>query len=91
MGLSIKNERTESLVRQLAKRDNVSMTAAITLAVNNELKQRSAFGDDEGARRRAAMAEFQAEFANHKWNPQLTEDEILGYDEFGVPALPRSQ
>jgi hypothetical protein len=41
MGLSIKNERTESLVRQLAKRDNVSMTAAITLAVNNELKQRS--------------------------------------------------
>jgi antitoxin VapB len=37
MGLSIKNEETESLVRELARRKGVGVTTAIRLAVSNEL------------------------------------------------------
>ena len=86
MGLSIKNERTESLVRQLAKRDNVSMTAAITLAVNNELKQRSEASAEVQARRRQSMIEIQAMFDKDKIDWSLTEDEILGYGPDGLPV-----
>lgn len=37
MGLSIKNDETERLVRELAKRRGVGVTTAIRLAVSNEL------------------------------------------------------
>lgn len=37
MGLSIKNEETERLVRELARRKGVGVTTAIRLAVSNEL------------------------------------------------------
>ena len=37
MGLSIKNEETERLVRELAKRRGIGVTTAIRLAVSNEL------------------------------------------------------
>jgi antitoxin VapB len=87
MGLSIKNERTESLVRQLAKRDNVSMTAAITLAVNNELKQRSEASAEVQAKRRQSMIEIQAMLATMQVvESPLTADEILGYGEDGLPV-----
>ena len=37
MGLSIKNEETERLVRELARRRGIGVTTAIRLAVSNEL------------------------------------------------------
>jgi antitoxin VapB len=37
MGLSIKNDETERLVRELARRKGVGVTTAIRLAVSNEL------------------------------------------------------
>jgi antitoxin VapB len=39
MGLSIKNEETERLVRELARRKGVGVTTAIRLAVSNELEK----------------------------------------------------
>ena len=39
MGLSIKNDETERLVRELARRKGVGVTTAIRLAVSNELAQ----------------------------------------------------
>ncbi len=37
MGLSIKNDETEQLVRELARRKGIGVTNAIRLAVRNEL------------------------------------------------------
>lgn len=39
MGLSIKNEETERLVRELARRKGVGVTTAVRLAVSNELEK----------------------------------------------------
>jgi antitoxin VapB len=90
MALSIKDPETDLLVRRLAQRERISMTSAIRLAVNNELKSGAKISEKEMARRREAMRDIQREFAKFPIDYSLTKEEILGYDEFGVPELPQS-
>jgi antitoxin VapB len=83
MALSIKDEETDRLVRRLARIKKTSFTGAIRLAVGNEIA-RSGEGDF-----RKAVNEAQAWFrANRLENPP-SEDDILGYDENGIPTQPR--
>jgi antitoxin VapB len=83
MGISIKNERAERLARELARETGESLTTAISRALEERLQRvegrRSAA--DKLALARAALRRVDA-------LPVLdarTPDEILGYDEHGLP------
>lgn len=83
MALSIKNRMTEQLIRQLAEQTGESMTEAVTLAVRERLNAIRARSRKELSRQRveALLREFDL-------LPDLdsrTPDEILGYDEQGLP------
>ncbi len=85
MGLSIKNDETEAKIRKLAKARNMSMTAVVTLAIDNELeKEPTAKKDPEKVM--AAIRRIQAETAKLPILDHRTPDEILGYDENGLPT-----
>ena len=83
MAVSIKNHETERLARELAKRTGVSLTEAITIALREQLAReegrRSAPSIREEllaiGRRCAALPDLDTRPA----------DEILGYDETGLP------
>ena len=83
MALSIKNNQAEKLAREVAKETGESLTEAIEVSLRerlNRLKQR---------RRGHIMAEKLEEILRRVDSlPPLDsrpEDEILGYDEHGVP------
>jgi antitoxin VapB len=84
MAVSIKNRETERLARELAKRTGVSITEAITTALREQLareeRRRSAPCIRDGllaiGRRCAALPDLDTR----------SPDEILGYDEFGLPG-----
>jgi antitoxin VapB len=83
MPLSIKNPRTEELARELAARAGESVTQAVTEAVRERLKAFRAPGTAVRSRQRVdrLLREFDA-------LPELDSrepDEILGYDEQGLP------
>ena len=84
MALSVKDPVTDALVRKLAKRRRTSFTGAIRLAVSNELAK-----DDRPAKDvtkiRAAVREIQARWASTPDRDPRTAEEILGYDENGLP------
>jgi antitoxin VapB len=86
MGLSIKNEEVERLIRQLADRRGVSMTEALRQAVASEIAR------DESARKaevEARLARIMAIVTEMQTLPVLdnrTADEILGYDVNGLPT-----
>lgn len=90
MGISIKHDEIERLIRQLADTRQITMVRAIGEAVRNELKREGAtpLTDVEIARRKALIRDIQDEVAKSPIDWSLTEDEILGYDEFGVPEQP---
>lgn len=83
MALSIKGQEADELARRLAAVTGESLTEAITIALRERLRriearQRPARLQDELmaiGRRCAALPETDAR----------STDEIIGYDEFGVP------
>ena len=86
MALSIKDPQIDRQVRTLAKRLNTSMTGAIKLAVNNELERTARFSPEEFERRMAALRELRASIDLSKIDWSKTDDEIVGYDENGLPT-----
>ncbi|ANK76784.1 type II toxin-antitoxin system VapB family antitoxin [Ensifer adhaerens] len=84
MALSIKDHDTEQLARTLAERTGESITLATKRALEERLRR---LGSDL---RKAALLE-DLEAIQRRWNarPVLdsrTADEILGYDENGLPS-----
>jgi antitoxin VapB len=83
MAVSIKNAETERLARELAKKTGVSITQAITIALREQLAREEGrrtaprIGDELLAigRRCAALPDLDTR----------SPDEILGYDEIGLP------
>jgi antitoxin VapB len=84
MALSIKDEETDRLVRKLARQAGLSYTAAIRVAVKNELTKRRPPKRNPGRIREAVRA-LQEEIRNLPLIDPRTPDEILGYDEYGLP------
>ena len=83
MALSIKNDETERLARQVARETGESLTEAI----RNSLQER---WERLKARRRSQVLVGQVEDLLRRVDalPNLDsrpEDEILGYDEHGAP------
>lgn len=84
MGLSIKNDETERLVRELAKRKGVGVTTAIRLAVSNELAN-TPLPKKDPAKIRSIVRDIQARWKAlpDRMTPQEIDDWM--YDENGMP------
>ncbi len=82
MGINIKNLEVEAAVRRLATDRGVDLTEAIRLAVDNELR-RSERTERGRLRRMRAIADRVAALPVRDVR---TDEEILGYDEAGLPA-----
>jgi antitoxin VapB len=83
MALSIKNDETERLARQVARETGESLTEAIQKALQERWERLK-------ARRRNQVLAVQVEDLLRRVDtlPTLdfrSEDEILGYDEHGMP------
>ena len=84
MALSIKDPETEQLARTLAARTGESITTATRRALEERLRRTGS-----QARKAALLEDLEA--IQRRWNalPVLdnrTPDEIIGYDENGLPS-----
>lgn len=85
MGVIVKNPATEAKIRKLAARTGESLTEAIDHAVEERL-ERLGPRKRKGRVNRKRLAEHLAYFRSlPKINEDLTDEEIIGYDENGVP------
>ena len=85
MGVIIKNPATEAKIRKLAERTGESLTDAIDQAVEERL-ERLGPARRKGRVNRKRLAELLAYFDSlPKINEHLTNEEIIGYDESGLP------
>jgi len=86
MGVIVKNRATEAKIRKLAARTGESLTEAIDHAVEERL-ERLGPAKRKGRVDRKRLAKLLAYFDSlPKINEHLTDDEIIGYDENGLPV-----
>jgi antitoxin VapB len=85
MALSIKDPEVDRMARLLARERQTTMTGAIKLALGNELN-RGGVSLEERAKRRQSIKDIQARILKDKIDWTLSDDEILGYDEDGLPV-----
>lgn len=86
MGLSIKNTEVERMLRELAERRGVGMTEALRQVLAEEMARAAAAREGEIEATLAAVHRIQARFAAMPDVGDMTDDEILGYDESGIPS-----
>lgn len=85
MALSIKNPETERLARELANVTGESLTEAVTQALRDRLVREAGHkGDREQLR--AEIRRIQDEFQRLPILDDRTPEEIIGYDEHGLPS-----
>jgi antitoxin VapB len=85
MGVIIKNRAAEAKIRKLAKRTGESLTQAVERAVDERLA-RTPPPRRKGRVDRAELAELLTYFDSlPRINEHLTDDEIIGYGEDGLP------
>lgn len=89
MSLNIKNDETYELVKELAAMKGVSLTAAVKVAVRNEIERerssRSA-AERRPRKRSEVLRAFAEEFSRKVRNPiHSWEVDALLYDENGLP------
>ena len=85
MPLSIKSPEADRLARQLAKTTGESITVAVTVA----MRERLAREERKRENKEALLADIRAivdHFASLPVLDTRSADEILGYDENGLPA-----
>jgi antitoxin VapB len=88
MVLSLKNRELDETARELAAIMGSSITDALLESAKRELQRRKSLRAKNFEAKWARIQEIQRAIAaiperEHK----LTDDEILGYDEFGIPSL----
>jgi len=83
MALSIKTDDADRLARELAALTQESLTEAVTVALRERLDriQESQRSDYE-VRLQRIIEEYQA----HEVVDRRSDDEIIGYDEHGLPT-----
>jgi antitoxin VapB len=84
MALNIKNEEAERLARALAQVTGESLTEAVTVALRERFE--GAQRVRERARVYADVSDVQALMAGLPDRDKRPADEILGYDEHGLPS-----
>jgi antitoxin VapB len=84
MALSLKDPETDRLAREVAKLTGESLTEAVRTALGERLeRERRKRGHDKGLAER--LDELAMECAALPDHDTRTPDEIIGYDEYGVP------
>jgi antitoxin VapB len=84
MGIFIKKPDTEAKIRELAERTGESITDAVDHAVEEKL-QRLRPKTKKGRIDREKLAELLAYFDSLPVDDPRSADEIIGYDEHGLP------
>lgn len=82
MGLSIKNDDVEKLARELARLRGTSITEAIKQSLADAIAAESS---DREKRLQRLLAIADRAAARPRVS-ELSDDEILGYDEIGAPT-----
>ncbi len=85
MGILIKRPETEDKIRELADRAGESITDAVDRAVDERLAKfgpRKQAGRVDWGRLETLVSKVKS---SPPLNEGLTDDEIIGYDEYGVP------
>jgi antitoxin VapB len=92
MALSIKNREYEETARELARITGKSITEAGLLALQRELERQKTIkrllqspnqiSDDP----LAAIRDIQQRYADLPTSSTMSDDDVLGYDEFGSPT-----
>jgi antitoxin VapB len=83
MAISIKDPETDRLARELARATGESLTEAIRAALRERLERQRARGSRDAA---AGIRRIQERIARLPVVDSRTADEILGYDDHGLPA-----
>ena len=84
MAFSIKNEEADRLVRELSERTGESLTEAVLNALRERLERISGQRAIPGLRE--DIARIQERVARLPRFDNRTDEEILGYDEHGLPS-----
>ena len=84
MALSIKNPEAESLARELARLKDESITEAVLRALRERLEREN--GRKRGAELRKDVRNIQKRVARMRIGDKRSADEIVGYDESGLPG-----
>jgi antitoxin VapB len=85
MALSIKNPETERLARELARATGESLTQAVTHALRDRLVRETGHTEDP-EQMLDAIREIQERVARLPILDARTDDEIIDYDENGIPT-----
>ncbi len=87
MALSIKNRELEEISRELARVTGKPITEALLEGAKRELqRQKQIHSILERSNRFARAWEIAQRVSDMPDVGTMTDDEILGYDEFGVPT-----
>ncbi len=84
MSINLKSERADRLARELAATTGESLTDAITIAIAERLDRER--GRRAQSARLAEILRLADEFQRLPVLDDRTPDEILGYDENGLPT-----
>jgi antitoxin VapB len=84
MALSIKNEEADKLARELAALTGESLTEAVVLSLRERLERKRAHQDNRPLAER--LMEIGRHYSSLPILDDRTPDEILGYDENGLPT-----
>ena len=85
VALSIRDPETDRLARELAALTGETMTQAIRGALAERLAREKRRREHEGEQRRRELLAIIEEFQKLPALDDRSEDEILGYDEHGLP------
>jgi antitoxin VapB len=83
MAISIRNPRVEALARDVARRAGENMTQAIERALEQRLSQLRTQREKQATIRK--VGQIVARFNRRPTLDPRSPDEILGYDELGLP------
>ncbi len=86
MGLSVKNPEVERMLREIAGRRGVGMTEALRQLLAEEEARAATQREAEVAAKLRRLHEIQARVAALPDVSDMTDDEILGYDDDGIPS-----
>jgi antitoxin VapB len=86
MALSIRDPETDRLARELARLTGESMTGAIRAALEERLAREKRRREADIERRRNAINAIVERFASLPVLDDRPDEEILGYDENGLPS-----
>ncbi|HEX4110398.1 MAG TPA: type II toxin-antitoxin system VapB family antitoxin [Solirubrobacteraceae bacterium] len=84
MALNIKDPAADRLVRELAEQTGESITTAVTVAVRERLERLR--GAVPRERREQELTRIAQRSARRRVLDRRSAEEILGYDDHGLPA-----